>query len=66
MATKPQRPNGQDGAPPSLNAAIGALNHAESVSSIALVKAVFGSSGVLLSAIRVGSLLPKSRWSIAG
>ena len=58
MATEPQRPSGQDGALSSLNAAIDALNLAKSVSSITPAKAAFDSTGVLLSAIRVGFLLP--------
>jgi len=58
MATEPQRPSGQDGALSSLNAAIDALNLAESVSSITPAKVAFDSTSVLLSTIIVGSFLP--------
>ena len=48
-----------DGAPSlsSLNAAIEAMNLAKEVSSMTPAKAVFGSVSVLLTMIRVGSLL---------
>jgi len=54
MATKSQRPKGQDGVLSSLNVAIDALNLAKSVSSITPAEAVFDSTSVLLSTIRVG------------
>jgi len=57
MTTEPQRPNGQDGALSSLNAAIDALNLAKSVSSITPAKAAFDSTSILLSTIIVGSFL---------
>jgi len=58
MATKSQRPSGQDGALSSLNTAIDALNLAKSVSGITPAKAAFDSTGVLPSTIIVGSFLP--------
>jgi len=54
MAANSQHPNAQDDVLSSLNGAIGALNLAE-VSSITPVKAVLGSTGVLLTEIKVGS-----------
>jgi len=57
MATEPQRPNRGDVVLSSLNAAVEALNLAKEFSSIAPVKAVFDSAGVLLVIIKVGSLL---------
>jgi len=56
MATKSQRPNGQDGALSSLNTAIDALNLAKSSASITPAKAAFDSAGLLLTTIRVGFL----------
>ena len=52
MTDEYQQPKRQDGALPSLNTAIGTLN----ASSITLVMAVFGSTSVLLTTIRVGFL----------
>ena len=59
MATVLQRPNAQDGALSSLNAAVDALNLAKSISSITPAKAAFDSTGVLLRTIIVGSFLPE-------
>ena len=47
---------GQDGALPSLNAAIDALNLAKEASSVTPAKTVFASTSVLLATIRVGFL----------
>jgi len=58
MATKSQRPNGQDGALSSLSTAIDALNLAKSSASITPAKAAFDSTSVLLTTIVVGSFLP--------
>jgi len=54
MAAKSQRPKRRDDDLSSLNGAIGDLNLVE-VSSIAPIKAVFGSASILLTEIRVGS-----------
>ena len=53
MATKTQRPEGQDGVLSSLNVAIDGLNLAKELSSITPAKAVFGSVSVLLTMIKV-------------
>jgi len=58
MDTKSQRPKGRSGVLSSLNVAIEATNLAKEISSITPAKAVFGSVGVLLTMIRVRSLLP--------
>ena len=60
MDAKSQRPKGRGGALSSLNMAIEALNLAKEISSITPAKAAFGSVGVLLTMIRVRSLLPQS------
>lgn len=52
-----QLPEGRNGAFSSLNAAIEALDIAEETSNIVPVKAVFGSVSVLLTMIKVRSLL---------
>ena len=57
MATKHQRPKGRDAVLSSLNMAIDALNLAKELSSITPAKAVFGSVGILLTMIKVRSLL---------
>jgi len=57
MATKSQQPKGRDGALSTLNVAIEAMNLAKEVSSITPAKAVFGSVSILLTMIRVRSLL---------
>ena len=57
MATKSQRPKGQDGALSSLNAAIDVLNLAKEAVGMAPVGAVFKSASDLLTIIRV-SFLP--------
>jgi len=60
MDTKSQRPKGRDGTLSSLNMAIEALNLAKDISGIAPVKAAFGSVSVLLTMVRVCSLLLQS------
>ena len=57
MTTESQRPKGREGAFSSLDAAIEAMNHAETISSIPPAKAAFGSARDLLTTIRVGFLL---------
>ena len=57
MATKSQRPKGREGALSLLNAAIEAINFAKEASSITPAHAAFGAAGVLLTMIRVRSLL---------
>ena len=49
----------------SLNGAIETLNLAKEISSITPAKAVFGSVSVILTMIKVGSLLCHLCWSIA-
>ena len=56
MDAKSRRPKGRDGVLSSLNVAIEALNLAKEISSVTPAKAVFGSVGVLLVIVRVGSL----------
>ena len=60
MDKKSQRPKGRDGTLSSLNMAIEALNLAKDISGIAPVKAAFGSVSVLLTMVRVRSLLLQS------
>ena len=60
MAAKSQRPKGRDGVISALNATIEAMNLAKEVSSITPAKAVFGSVSVLLTMIKVCSLLSHS------
>ena len=56
MATKSQRPKGQDGTLSSLNVAINTLNLAKDASSIIPARAAFNSASTLLTVIRVGCL----------
>ena len=58
MDTNSQQPKGRGGIISSLNVAIEATNLAKEISSITPAKAVFGSVSVLLTMIRVCSLLP--------
>jgi len=58
MNINSQRPKGRGGVLSSLNVAIEATNLAKEISSITPDKAVFGSISVLLTMIRVRSLLP--------
>jgi hypothetical protein len=53
----PQRPERRDGALPSLNVAIEAMNLAKEALSMTPAKAAFGSVSILLTMIRVGFLL---------
>ena len=57
MATDSQQPKGRDGTISALNMAIETMNLAKEVSSITPAKAVFGSVSILLTMIRVGSVL---------
>ena len=57
MATKSQRPKGQDGVLSTLNLAIDALSLAKEISSVTPAKAVFGSVSILLAMIRASFLL---------
>ena len=57
MDTKPQRSKHQDITLSSLNAVIEALNLAKELSGVTPAKAVFGTVGVILTMIRVSSLL---------
>jgi hypothetical protein len=57
MDTKSRRSKRQDVTLSTLNAAIEAMNLAKEVSSMTPAKAIFGSVGVVLAMIRVGSLL---------
>jgi len=59
IESESQRPKGREGTISALNAAIEATKLAESVSSIAPAKAVFGFVRVLLTLIRVCFLLPR-------
>ena len=58
MDANSQRPKGRGSIISSLNVAIDATNLAKEISSITPAKAVFGSVSVLLTMIRVRSLLP--------
>ena len=53
MDPNPQRPKHQDNPPPSLNVTSEVTNLAEEISSPTPAKAVFGSVGVILTAIKV-------------
>ena len=55
MAAKPQQQESRDGAISALNVAIDGLNLAKEISSITPAKAVFGSVGILLVMVKVGS-----------
>ena len=57
MEAKSQRPKAQESKISALNAAIEALNLAKELSSVTPAKAVFGSVSVILTMIRVSSLL---------
>jgi len=57
MVAKSQRPKGQESNISALNAAIEGLNLAKELSTIMPAKAVFGSVSVILTMIRVSSLL---------
>ena len=57
MATTSKRPKGRDAVLSSLNMAIDTLNLAKELSSITPAKAVFGSVAILLTMIKVRSLL---------
>jgi len=57
MEAKSQQPKGQESKISALNAAIEALNLAKELSSVSPAKAVFGSVSVILTMIRVSSLL---------
>ena len=56
MDTKSQRRKSRDGVLSSLNTAIDAMNIAKDVMGMTPAKAAFGSVGVLLTMIKVGSL----------
>ena len=56
MATKPQRPEGNEGTLSSLNAAIHALDLAKASTIVASAEAVCDSASVLLTMMRVGFL----------
>ena len=64
MAAKSQRPKGRDGIISTLNLTIEAMNLAKEVSSVTPAKAVFGSVSVLLTMIKVRSLLFCCRTSL--
>jgi len=55
MDAKSRRPKDREGAISALNAAIEAMNVAEGLSTITPTKDVFGSVGVTLTMLRVGS-----------
>ena len=57
MKDDSQQPEGRDGVLSSLNMAIDGLNLAKELSSITPAKAVCGAAAVLLTMIRVSSLL---------
>jgi len=57
MEAKSQRPKAQESKISALNATIEALNLAKELSGIMPAKAVFGSVSVILTMIRVSSLL---------
>ena len=57
MATKFQRPKGQDGVLSTLNLTIDALSLAKEISSVTPAKAAFGSVSILLTMIRASFLL---------
>jgi len=57
MADKPQQPQGRDGILSSLNMAIDGLNLTKEALSATPAKAIFGSVAILLTMIRVSSLL---------
>jgi hypothetical protein len=66
MDANPQWSESRDGVLSSLNVAIEALNLAKEVSSITPAKAVFGSVSIILTMIRVGSLLRRLCHSTVG
>ena len=57
MEAESQRPEGRENTVSALGAAIGALNLAKELSSITPAKAVFGTASIILTTIRVSSLL---------
>ena len=57
MASQSQQPKKQDGVPLSLDIAISIVNIGKEASSMTPVPAVFGSVAILLTTIRVSSLL---------
>ena len=57
MTTDPKQSKGRDSTLSALNMAIKGLNPSKETSTIAPAKAVFGSANVLLTTIRVCSLL---------
>ena len=57
MTDKPQQPKDQDGVLSALNMAIDGLNFVKDIADVAPAKAAFGSVAILLTMIRVGSLL---------
>jgi hypothetical protein len=57
MEAQSQRPKDREGAISALNATIEAVNLAKEISSITPAKAAFGTVGVLLTMLRVCSLL---------
>ena len=57
MTTESHRPKGRDAILSSLNMAIDALSLAKEISSITPAKAVFGTVTILLTMIKVRSLL---------
>ena len=57
MTDKSQQPNGQDGVLSALNTAIDGLNLAKEVMDVAPAKAAFGTVAILLTMIRVNSIL---------
>ena len=57
MTDKPQQPKDQGGVLSALNMAIDGLNFAKELANITPAKAAFGSVAILLTMIRVGSLL---------
>ena len=63
MTANPQRPKGRDGTLASLNIAIEAMNLAKEVSSVTPAKAVFGSVSILLTMVKVRSVVSYTRMS---
>ena len=63
IETKPQPSKGRDGTLSSLNIAIEVMNLAKEVSTITPAKAVFGSVSILLTMVKVRSLVFHDRMS---
>jgi hypothetical protein len=57
MTDNSQQPKGRDSVLSSLNVAIDGLNLAKELSSVTPAKAVFGTVAILLTMVRVSSLL---------